>query len=176
MDVKTLCLGALTMGDMTGYDIKKVFEEAFSYFFVAGYGSIYPALGDLTRAGLVEGTDVAQAGKPDKKVYHLTERGRQSFVSALLETPPRHKLRSEFFVLLYFAHLLPNARLAEVLAQRERDIAGLIAHIDDFQRNGCGGAGPSLMAGMGRASLEAQLDYLRAHRDALIESSADAAG
>ena len=119
---------------------------------------------------------MAQTGKPDKKVYRLTDRGRESFAAALMETPPRHKLRSEFFVLLYFAHLLPADHLAEVLSQRERDIEALIAHIDDFQSRDCGGAGPALVAGIGRASLEAQLHYLRTHRGALIEPPADAAG
>ena len=54
MDVKTLCLGVLTEGDKTGYEIKRCFEEAFSHFFGAGFGSIYPALADLSRRGLVK--------------------------------------------------------------------------------------------------------------------------
>jgi hypothetical protein len=53
MDVKTLCLGVLTEGNKSGYEIKRCFEEAFSHFFVAGFGSIYPALAELSRAGLV---------------------------------------------------------------------------------------------------------------------------
>ena len=53
MDVKTLCLGVLTEGDRTGYEIKQRFEEAFNHFFGAGFGSIYPALAELTRRGLV---------------------------------------------------------------------------------------------------------------------------
>ena len=130
MDVKTLCLGVLTLRDMTGYEIKKHFEQSFAHFFVAGYGSIYPALSDLTRAGLVSCQDVAQAKRPDKKVYSITETGRAQLAAALAETPPRHKVRSEFLVLLYFAHLLSSERLAEVLDQRVRDIDSMIASID----------------------------------------------
>ena len=33
MDVKTLCLGVLTEGDKSGYEIKKHFEQAFRHFF-----------------------------------------------------------------------------------------------------------------------------------------------
>ena len=44
MDVKTVCLGMLTDGPASGYDLKKQFESTFSHFFAAGYGSIYPAL------------------------------------------------------------------------------------------------------------------------------------
>ncbi|HEY3858944.1 MAG TPA: PadR family transcriptional regulator, partial [Gammaproteobacteria bacterium] len=53
MDVKDLCLGALTYGDATGYDLKKFFESTFSHCFLAGYGSIYPALAELTEEQLV---------------------------------------------------------------------------------------------------------------------------
>ena len=50
MDIKTLCLGVLTQGEASGYDIKKHFECVFSHFYVAGFGSIYPALTELARA------------------------------------------------------------------------------------------------------------------------------
>ena len=44
VDVKTVCLGMLTDGEASGYDLKKHFESSFGHFFAAGYGSIYPAL------------------------------------------------------------------------------------------------------------------------------------
>ncbi len=40
MDVKTVCLGMLTDGAASGYDLKKQFESSFGHFFAAGYGSI----------------------------------------------------------------------------------------------------------------------------------------
>ena len=118
MDVKTLCLGALTEGDKSGYEIKRCFEEAFSHFFVAGFGSIYPALAELSRRGLVTGENVEQEGRPDKKVYSLTPAGERLLINELLVTPPRHKVRSEFLVLMYFAHLLSPTRLAALIDER----------------------------------------------------------
>jgi PadR family transcriptional regulator, regulatory protein AphA len=115
MDTKTLCLGVLTSGDRSGYEIKKVFEEAFSHFFAAGYGSIYPALAELARQGLVGCTSVEQEKRPDKKVYAITPAGRRALVEDLARTEPRHRLRSEFLVLMYFAHLLPPRRVGEVI-------------------------------------------------------------
>ena len=45
MDTRSICLGVLSMGEATGYEIKKLFEDGpFSHFYDAGYGSIYPAL------------------------------------------------------------------------------------------------------------------------------------
>ena len=76
MDVKTLCLGVLCHGEATGYDIKKHFESAFSHFFLAGYGSIYPALAELTERGLVLCEEQAQPGRPRDATppHHASER------------------------------------------------------------------------------------------------------
>jgi DNA-binding PadR family transcriptional regulator len=172
MDVKTLCLGVLTLRDMTGYEIKKHFEQSFAHFFVAGYGSIYPALSELTRARLVRCQDVAQAKRPDKKVYRITDAGRAQLETALAQTPPRHKVRSEFLVLLYFAHLMTRERLAEVLDERVRDIDALIACIDEaFASAGKRSPSHELVAGLGQATLGAQRAYIVANRDRWIASA-----
>jgi PadR family transcriptional regulator AphA len=168
MDVKTICLGVLTLGDKTGYEIKKHFEGAFSHFFVAGFGSIYPALSALTREGFVTQTDVAQSKRPDKKVYSITPRGRALLMESLLNTPPRHKVRSEFAVLLYFAHLLPRDRLAALIDERARDIEAMLDNIDSFERDDVPSPSREMLAGLGRAALQAQLDYIRKHRDWLL--------
>jgi len=76
MDVKTVCLGMLTDGAASGYDLKKQFESSFAHFFAAGYGSIYPALSSLADKGLVSCEQVPQEGKPDRKVYEITDDGK----------------------------------------------------------------------------------------------------
>lgn len=172
MDVKTLCLGVLTLRDMTGYEIKKHFEQSFAHFFVAGYGSIYPALSELTRVGLVSCQDVAQAKRPDKKVYSITDAGRAQLATALVDTPPRHKVRSEFLVLLYFAHLMSRERLAEVLDQRVRDIDEMLACIDcAFEEEGQRSPSHELVAGLGHVTLKAQRDYILENRDRWLASA-----
>jgi PadR family transcriptional regulator AphA len=172
MDVKTLCLGVLTLRDMTGYEIKKHFEQSFAHFFVAGYGSIYPALSELTRAGAVSCQDVAQTKRPDKKVYRITDAGRVQLAAALAETPPRHKVRSEFLVLMYFAHLMTPERLAEVLDERVRDIDQMLQCIDNaFEDQGQRSPSHDLVAGLGHVTLRAQREYIRANRDRWIASA-----
>ena len=174
MDVRTLCLATLTHGAMSGYQIKKHFEDTFSHFFGAGYGSIYPALSDLAAEGLVRGEDVAQDGKPDKRVFHITPEGDARLRGSLAEEAPRHKVRSEFLVLIYFAHLLDGARLAAVLDEREHDIECQLAQIDEVEKCCSGPPGLGLVAGFGRATLETQLDFRRRHRDRFLSAAADA--
>ena len=115
MHVKTLCLGVLSFGDMAGYDIKKYLEEHFGHFFLAGFGSIYPALAELAREGFVAFEDREQAKRPARKVYSLTELGRANLLESLMAEEPRHKVRSEFLVLMYFAHLMPPAHVVQIL-------------------------------------------------------------
>lgn len=44
MDVKTLYLGVLSIGDASGYVIKNIIEGASSHVDAHGFGSIYPVL------------------------------------------------------------------------------------------------------------------------------------
>lgn len=127
MDVKTLCLGVLTFGDASGYEIRGYFEEGpFSHFFQAGFGSIYPALGKALDEGLVTCREEAQDGKPDKKVYSLAPAGQAYLTRALHEFPALDKIRSEFLVTLFFAGFLNGPHLESVydayLADYERNI------------------------------------------------------
>ena len=167
MDVKTLCLGVLTLGEMTGYQIKKRFEDELSHFFPASFGSIYPALADLAERGLVTVRDVFQDRRPHKKIYAITDQGREALDEALEETEASHRVRSELFTLLYFAHRLDPALLAEKLVRRMRDIRQVLAAVDAFESGPHPQPSRSLVAGLARATLESQLTGLEAITDEL---------
>lgn len=173
MDVKTLCLGILTFGEASGYEIKQVFEDAFTHFYVAGYGSIYPALADLTRAGYVTVSNIEQEKRPAKKVYGLTDSGREHFESALIATYPHHRVRSDFLVLMVFAHLLPEAQIKQIFENRLSDIESQIAEMEScMSDDSCQQqrpAGASFCAGFGLAVLKASRDYIQQNRNQLIQ-------
>jgi PadR family transcriptional regulator, regulatory protein AphA len=181
MDVKTLCLGVLTESDKTGYEIKQCFEESFRHFFGASFGSIYPALAELTRRGLVTCRSVEQDRRPDKKVYSLTPEGRRALVRELLATPPRHKVRSEFLALIYFAHLLPAEHVASIIGQMAARWQPVVADIEQICESGvCPDGRPitpgvRFVAGYGQAVLGAALDYVRSHKDQLVREIAEGA-
>lgn len=171
MDVKNLCLGVLTMGEASGYEIKKAFEESFSHFYAAGFGSIYPALAKLTQLGYVTCSNIEQEKRPAKKVYRLTEVGRRAFADALAETYPEHRVRSDFMVLAVFAHLQGHERMAEVLDIRLADIEQQIALINDcVDARGHAGPGVEFAAGYARTVLQAGHDYIRRHRKQFLDA------
>jgi DNA-binding PadR family transcriptional regulator len=169
MDIKTLCLGMLSYGDACGYDIKKRFEALFRHFYSAGYGSIYPALAELTAAGLVTCRAVPQDGRPERKVYRITELGRRQFGDALATTQPQHKLRSEFLAMLYFAELMDTARLNDLLDDRLRQLREAEAHIAAIQQawNDEVPVGARFVAGFGAVLARVAAEYIETHRHML---------
>jgi DNA-binding PadR family transcriptional regulator len=164
MDVRTICLGILTRGDATGYEIKKLFEDdGYQHFVEASFGSIYPALNRLTDEGYVSVRSEAQEKRPDRKVYSITPTGRSQFVASLLKPLPEDRHRSPFVFAMLFADLLPQDRVSGMLdtyiSQVEQKLAQLNEHRDASQSGG-----EQFVSGFGRAVYVAILDFLRGHR------------
>jgi len=172
MDIKTLCLGLLTSGQATGYDLKKHFESTFSHFYTAGYGSIYPALADLAETGLVSCTEVSEKGKPAKKVYRITPAGEACFQEALKNACPCHKLRSEFLAMMFFAQQMDARQIDALLNHRLTDIdqklTMLAASASEQPEMPLG---PDFVRGFGEAVLTAARDYIRGQQDRLRAES-----
>ena len=112
MDVRSMLLGFLMYGNMTGYDLKKFFSLSFSFFSGLSYGSIYPALKKMEKEGLISMQVEIQDGAPNRKVYSITEAGRAAFSASLKAPFPADKGKSPFLTrLFFFAHLAPEERL-----------------------------------------------------------------
>ena len=166
MDVKTVCLGMLTEGEASGYDLKKAFESSFGHCFAAGYGSIYPALASLADSGCVDCEEIPQDGKPDRKVYRITDKGWQALLEELDNPAPSHKVRSEFLAQMAFAHLMTPEQVQKVLDSRIEDADRNLQFIDDFE-NSCEcdwPAGVRFTLGFGRAMLNTMKEYVEENR------------
>lgn len=170
MDVRTLCLGILSLGDATGYEIKKlVAEGSFSFFSEASYGSIYPALTKLTEEGLVTCQQMAQDKRPDKKVYRLTKKGEEALTSALARDPGPDKNRSEFLAALLFAEAVSPERVQDLIDDRighhsERIVALQQLLEDDMS------AAARFVIEFGIAVQKAALGFLKENRHLLTEN------
>ena len=171
MDSKTLCLAVLLRGEASGYEIKKTLESApFSHFQDTSFGSIYPALNRLTAEGLADCREEAQDKRPDKKVYSITEAGRQALTEALLVPPAPDRYRSDFLFVLFLGELLPAAHLARVIDERIALYQERIAHMEacDCQPSH---AAPAFVHGFGLAVYRAASDYLIRHRNDILEGA-----
>lgn len=113
-------LGLLSLEPMSGYEMRKMMEKATSNFWAESFGQIYPALKSMLEDGLIEIAPSADdEGHPAKKVYRITERGRQH-LQAWLGAPVRHyPRRHELLLKLFFSfQAAPEQALAHIAAWR----------------------------------------------------------
>jgi PadR family transcriptional regulator AphA len=114
---KYAILGILSLGPMSGYDIKKVFEKSIGNFWSESYGQIYPILKVLVDEGFATSSVEKQVGKPDRHVYSLTDPGRDELCRWLVE-PVRDQIgRIEIALKLFFGH---QVSLADNIRQVKR--------------------------------------------------------
>jgi DNA-binding PadR family transcriptional regulator len=174
MDVKTLCLAVLFQGEATGYEIKKAFEEGpFAHFQRASFGSIYPALSRLLADGMAVAEAHEQDGRPDKKVYRLTQTGRAAFLRAIGQEPEHDQFRSDMLFLLYFARELPPDRVAALIDRYIESYTSQADHIEScrMERQSSGAEidpGRWLVSGFGVEVYRAAADYLVRNRGPLL--------
>lgn len=170
MDVKTLCLGVLSLGDASGYEIRKMFEEGpFAHFYQASYGSIYPALSALLKSGHVTCTVYAQDGRPDKKTYAISETGLHAFRAALKKNPEMDRVRSETLFMMFFADQMEDDHLADVFdayAQQYRTYVEKMKSLDNVGLS----RGRRFVRGFGLAFYEGILKYMDDSREALLNA------
>jgi DNA-binding PadR family transcriptional regulator len=59
----------------SGYELARRFDKSIGQFWTATHQQIYRVLSRMERDGWIAATHVAQEGRPDKKVYGLTDAG-----------------------------------------------------------------------------------------------------
>ena len=132
IDVSTVCLGILSLGDATGYEIKKLVEgDRYQLFVEASFGAIYPALARLNKDGLVDCRTESGNGRPDRKVYSINEAGRIAFANALKQDPGQDRFRSEFLFMMMFSGHLETSRISEVIDQRINELEKRIDELSE---------------------------------------------
>jgi DNA-binding PadR family transcriptional regulator len=138
MDVKFPILGFLMESDMTGYDLKRKFQDPVGFFYRASDGSLYPALKKLAHDGLVT-MRAERRGRRTRKVYAITAHGRERFLAMLREPAQPIYVFDEAQVKVYFAHHDPAAGLEHIARMHREDTesARLLALLaNEMDRNG----------------------------------------
>ncbi|MGW6261129.1 PadR family transcriptional regulator [Streptomyces sp. NPDC055085] len=107
-------LALLARGPAHGYELKQDLEQVLgSAYPQPNIGQIYVTLNRLEKTGLIEGEEVEQSSRPNKKTYHLTDTGRETLRDWYEETADEPRLRDEFFMKLALA---PQTGLADQIA------------------------------------------------------------
>lgn len=99
---KYAVLGLLSRRPQSGYDIRKQYEGSAGNFWSESYGQIYPILKQLEAEGMATHSVDRNEGRPDRKVYEITETGQEALREWL--ALPAEAFRYRVEVLLKVMH------------------------------------------------------------------------
>lgn len=119
MNSQDVILGVLMKRSLSGYEVKQLFEDIFSYFYSSSYGTIYPMLHRMEKEGLITKENVVQEGKPNKNMFTITELGKQQFHSYLHSPIESDSIKSDFLMRLYFGQFVGNDLVIAWLKQAQ---------------------------------------------------------
>lgn len=103
LSVKYAILGLLHYQDMHGYRIKKHIENNFGHMWTINYGQVFTALRKMEEDGLVVMREVipSESRGPNRKLYSITQKGREEFSRWLASFPERPMLIRDPFLLRF---------------------------------------------------------------------------
>jgi DNA-binding PadR family transcriptional regulator len=117
-------LGLLLESPMHGYELRKRLTGLLGAFRAFSYGSLYPALRRMQTDGLIA-EDAAPEGavlRRARRVYQLTDAGRQRFTELVADTGPQNYTDDGFGVHLAFFNRTPAAARMRILEGRRRQV------------------------------------------------------
>jgi len=122
MNSKTqiVILGLLSEHPLSGYDIKKLIDIRFRFFWNESYGQIYPTLKKMVASKYIQALPIIDS-KRSKQHYEITPLGRLTLQAWQDEKPEKESIRIELLLKIYFGS--------------GRDPQTLIEFIKAFQSN-----------------------------------------
>jgi DNA-binding PadR family transcriptional regulator len=105
MSLKHGLLGLLRYGSMTGYDLDKIFKSHLKSFWYAQTSQIYRELNKMEDNKWLSSEIVFQEGKPNKKVYSITDLGNDEFIKWLTDVEQNDaiEVKQTFLMKMFFS-------------------------------------------------------------------------
>src|ERR1044072_4278199 len=89
MALRNAVMAALLEGEASGYDLAKGFDATVANFWTATPQQLYRELERMEAEGLVTARLVEQRRRPNKRLFSLTEAGREAVRAYTAEPPGR---------------------------------------------------------------------------------------
>lgn len=121
MSLKHAILTLLETEEGSGYDLLKRFKQRLGFFWNASHQQIYLQLKKMSEDGLIVFDIEKQSGKPDRKVYRVTEDGHQALMEWFENPVKVDKVNDALLVKLYAGHLVDKEILMQEI-QQHKDI------------------------------------------------------
>jgi PadR family transcriptional regulator, regulatory protein AphA len=123
VSIEYAILGFLSWKPFTGYELKKIFADALSFHWSGNNNQIYGSLVELHKGGAVSIELQQQEKHPTKKLYTITDKGREELRAWLLTEPELPAFRSLAHIQLAWAECLTDEELDGLLAAYERQLS-----------------------------------------------------
>ncbi|UQA90804.1 PadR family transcriptional regulator [Streptomyces halobius] len=98
MALRNAVLAELLEGEASGYDLSKSFDASVANFWMTTPQQLYRELDRMESDGLIEARVVRQERRPNKRLFSLTEAGRQTLYDFTTEPPKPGAIRDELMV------------------------------------------------------------------------------
>lgn len=121
MSLAHTILATLGSESYSGYDLWKKFSQTSKYYWQATQQQIYRELGKLEKDGAIASELIPQEGRPNKKLYRVTDKGTEKLKTWLLEPAEPMAIREELLVKVLAANLVPKSIILEEI-ERHRQI------------------------------------------------------
>jgi DNA-binding PadR family transcriptional regulator len=131
-------LGLLKEQELHGYELKKRLAETVGSGTGVSFGSLYPALGRLEKAGGVRVVPARAGAGRGKKVYAITDRGEALFEDLLAADAGSSEDERSFNLRLAFARHLPREARIGLLERRRAYLLARLARTRGTVRHGWG--------------------------------------
>jgi len=128
-------LAAIAHRPRSGYDLNRWFDQLASHFCTAGYSSVYPALARFEGEGFVVYEAVPSDRGPERKVYSLTDRGREVLLAWAREPAGAAETRDEQLVKALAYGMLPEETTRGLLGEARRSHAQKLAYYEERKRD-----------------------------------------
>jgi DNA-binding PadR family transcriptional regulator len=167
VSVRHAMLALLSEGPKYGLQLREEFEAGTGEVWPLNVGQVYTTLQRLERDGLVCSQDVVQTTRPNKRVYELTDAGREAVLTWMDRPSDGPRVRDDFFMKLALSENAGAAdRLGLINRQRRHYLSqmrALTELVADSDR-----PIPELLIEGAMLHLQADLDWLQRCQEELL--------
>jgi DNA-binding PadR family transcriptional regulator len=113
-------LAALVDASCSGYDLAKRFDGSVGFFWSASHQQIYRELSKLEDRAWISSESILQAGRPDKRLYSVTDLGEQHLKEWIAQPCEPTPIKDDLLVKIFAGHIVLNQTILAELEHHQK--------------------------------------------------------
>lgn len=138
MSMKLVILGLLLEGEKHPYEVQHIMKERqMNCYIKYAKGSLYYAFEQLEKQDAIAVTHIVRdTSRPDKTIYHITEKGKELFHTLVLEQiQAKNHIYKPIYAGLSFSHFSDNQRIVPILKKKIEETQTFITTMQNIYIN-----------------------------------------